>query len=198
MLTNERVALIVGAGNEIGQAVAQDLAKSGLRVALNDLLPTRIENLAADIKSKGGQAAVYAADLTRKLALQTSLQSILEAWGRIDVLVFVATVQPGANLLDMDEWDWHRTIDSNLTAAFLCMQSVGRVMREIGGGVIINVLAGTMEASAGYAASSSGLEALSVASAQELSAHNIQVHALRAGSTTSVDILRLVRISLPA
>lgn len=198
MLTNERVALIVGAGNEIGQAVAQDLAKSGLRVALNDLLPTRIENLAADIKSKGGQAAVYAADLTRKLALQTSLQSILEAWGRIDVLVFVATVQPGANLLDMDEWDWHRTIDSNLTAAFLCMQSVGRVMREIGGGVIINVLAGTMEASAGYAASSSGLEALSVASARELSAHNIQVHALRAGSTTSVDILRLVRISLPA
>src|SRR3972149_1572881 len=138
----KRVALIVGAGTELGQAVARQLATNGVRVALNDLLPDRVELIAKEIQTTGGEAIVYAADLSRKLALQTVLQNILEGWARIDILIFIAFSQPADALLDIDEWDWHRSVDLNLTAAFLCMQSVGRVMRELGGGGIINMLAG--------------------------------------------------------
>ncbi|MGH2581771.1 MAG: SDR family NAD(P)-dependent oxidoreductase [Anaerolineales bacterium] len=129
-----KAALIIGAGSETGRETARGLAKAGMRVALNDLLPDRIEELAAEVNGAGGEALAVPADVTHKMALQTMLQEVLGAWGRIDFLVFIASTQPPDAILDMDEWDWHRTIDMNLTAAFLCMQSVGRVMREQGGG----------------------------------------------------------------
>ncbi|HLD93895.1 MAG TPA: SDR family NAD(P)-dependent oxidoreductase, partial [Anaerolineales bacterium] len=139
--SNPSVALLIGAGSAIGAEITRELASRGVRLALNDLLPTRIEPLAAEIAASGGQASAFPADVSRKLSLQTMLQEVLEKFERIDILVFIANVQPRDAILDMDEWDWHRTIDLNLTAAFLCMQSVGRVMRELGGGVIVNVIA---------------------------------------------------------
>lgn len=175
MSTNERVALIAGAGSELGQQTAHRLAAAGYLLALNDLLPVRIEALAAEIMAAGGRAEAHAADLTRKLALQTMLQAVLEDWGRIDALVFIAGVQPPTPLLDLDEWDWHRTVDATLTAGFLTMQSVGRTMRELGGGVVVNVAAAAPNHAA-YTAAAAGLQALSEAAAGELAAHNIKVH----------------------
>lgn len=173
--TNSRVALIVGAGTATGAEIARKLAAEGTRVALNDLLPTRIEPLAEEL---GSGAAAFAADVSRKLSLQTMLQDVLAAYERIDILVFIASVRPDDPLLDMDEWDWHRTIDLNLTAAFLCMQSVGRVMRELGGGIIINVLSPKSEVQKpfpAYEAASAGLDALSRAAEEEFGVHGIQV-----------------------
>ncbi len=177
MLTsNPRVALLIGAGSAIGAEIARGLAASGIHLALNDLLPTRIEPLAAEISASGGQAAAFPADVSRKLSLQTMLQEVLEKFERINVLIFIANVQPPDALLDMDEWDWHRTIDLNLTAAFLCMQSVGRVMRELGGGVIVNVLRPTSDVSAAYEVAAAGVVAMSIASEEEFGAHGIRVH----------------------
>lgn len=193
MPSNERVALIIGAGSELGQDIARSLAGADLRIALNDILPDRIEQVASQIRAGGGEALVAAGDVSRKLALQTMLQSVLEAWERIDVLVFIPGVVPQRSLLDMDEWDWHRTIDLNLTAAFLCMQSVGRVMRELGGGLIVNVFIARDTESAVYAASTAGLAVLSKSAAIEFSSYDIAVHALRAGKKTVADILRLVK-----
>lgn len=171
---SERVVLLVGAGTELGQQLARQLAAQGWRVALNDLLPTRIEPLAAQLAAAGHAAAAYPADLTRKLALQTMLQAVLEAHGRVDALVFVPSVRPEGNLLDLDEWDWHRGMDATLTAAFLITQSVGRVMRQLGGGRI--VYAGSGDAgSPVYAAASAGLQALASSAAAELAAHNIRL-----------------------
>jgi NAD(P)-dependent dehydrogenase (short-subunit alcohol dehydrogenase family) len=182
---SDRVALIAGAGSELGSAVARQLGAAGLWVALNDLLPTRIEPLAAEISAAGGQATAYAADLTRKLALQTVLQAILETYGRVDALIFVASVQPATPLLDLDEWDWHRAVDATLTAGFLTMQSVGRVMRELGAGVIVNVAAAAPNTAA-YAAAAAGLQALSAAAKDELATHQIQVHWLQQPSAEQV------------
>lgn len=188
----ERVALVVGAGSALGEAIATELGRAGWRMALNDLMPGRIDAGAAAIQAAGGEAAAYAADLTRKLALQTMLQAILEKWGRIDVLVFVASVQPNTPLLDMDEWDWHRALDTNLTAVFLCMQSVGRTMRTLGGGTIINIAAANT-GSAVFAAAAAGLRALSQAAGPELAAAGIQIHNLENPKTA--DILALIRIN---
>ncbi|MEX1247066.1 MAG: SDR family NAD(P)-dependent oxidoreductase [Anaerolineales bacterium] len=185
---NPRVALVVGAGSPLGQQVARGLAAEGFRVALNDLLPNHIEPLALEL---GERVIAYPTDLSRKLSLQTTLQSILETWRRIDVLVFIATTQPLTSLLDMDEWDWHRALDLNLTAAFLCMQSVGRVMRELGGGTLINVLPLEAKGSAVYAAAAAGLAALSESVAGEFAAHHIQVHSLVGDRANARSVIQL-------
>jgi len=188
---SECVALIVSAGSPPGQQIARQLAANSFRIALNDLLPDRIEQLASEL---GVEAAAYAADLSRKLSLQTMLQGILEKWGRIDALIFVAGIQPSDAILDMDEWDWHRALDLNLTAAFLCMQSVGRVMREIGGGAIINVLAGDSSVgSAVYKAAAAGLLALSDFARAEFAGHNIHLYTLKAEVDTPAKITELCK-----
>jgi NAD(P)-dependent dehydrogenase (short-subunit alcohol dehydrogenase family) len=196
--TAARVALIVRAGNELGLKLASELAGAGVRVALNDLLPDRIEQIVTQIKSSGGVATANPSDLTHKLSLQTMLQDILESWGRIDILIFIANVQPTDALLDMDEWDWHRALDQNLTSAFLCTQSVGRVMRQTGGGTIVFVLAGEgTKSSITYSAAAAGLRALSETAAPELAAANIQIHAVaREGAVEQ--IMRLCKLSAPA
>lgn len=171
---SERVVLLAGAGTPLGQELARQLAAQGWRVALNDLLPTRVQPLAEEIAAAGGQAIAAAADLTRKLALQTMLQGVLEHWGRVDALILIPSVQPEGNVLDLDEWDWHRGIDATLTAGFLATQSIGRVMRELGGGVVVYV--GTAgNGSPVFAAANAGLEALAQAAAGELAAHNIRL-----------------------
>jgi NAD(P)-dependent dehydrogenase (short-subunit alcohol dehydrogenase family) len=192
----ERVALIIGAGTATGRQIARELAANGFRVALNDLLPDRIETIATEL---GSHAVAHAADLSRKLSLQTMLQNILEKWGRIDALVFVASIQPTDPILDMDEWDWHRTIDLNLTAAFLCMQSVGRVMRELGGGVMVNVLAGdpTIAAPA-YEIAAAGLRALAESAKAEFTASNMKLHTLDAGSQVGAQVVNICANALTA
>lgn len=175
----DKVALIIGAGKALGAEIARELHAAGVQLALNDLLPTRIEPLAAEIVASGGQAAAFPADVSRKLSLQTMLQEVLEKFERINVLVFIANVQPPDALLDMDEWDWHRAIDLNLTAAFLCMQSIGRVMRNLGGGVIVNLIAAEPSPSAAYAVAAAGIAALSQAAEKEFGTHRIRVHVAR-------------------
>ncbi len=119
-------------------------------------------------------------------------------FGRIDILVNHAAVEPRSALLDMDEWDWHRVLDVNLTGAFLMTQSVGRVMREQGGGVIINIIseAGRDESPlrAAFFASMAGLEVFSQQAAQELAPYGIQVYAVRS-NTVVESILDLCRVS---
>jgi len=189
---NESVALVVRAGSQFGEAIALELAHTGIYVALNDLLPDRIEKIAKQIKDSGGVVSANPADLTHKLTLQTMLQDILEAWRRIDILVFIANIQPTNALLDMDEWDWHRALDQNLTAAFLCTQSVGRTMRQTGGGTIIYLLAGDeTKSSPAYAAAAAGLQALSAAVAPELAGHNIKIHAVDAKEITAAQVVAL-------
>ena len=216
----ERVVLIIGAGSTTGAEIARGLATRGLQLALNDLLPTHIEPLAAEIAAGGGLAAAFPADVSRKLSLQTMLQEVLEKFARIDILIFIAHVRPPDVILDMDEWDWHRTIDLNLTAAFLCMQSVGRVMRELGGGVIVNVLDAPSpptslvaakaarsgqalspqsrrgekpSASAVYAVAAAGVEALGRVAEEEFAAHGIRVQVAKSAE----EVLRLVTTPPP-
>jgi len=115
------------------------------------------------------------------LGAQHLIKQVEDDFGRIDILVNHAAVEPRVPLLDVDEWDWHRVMDVNLSGAFLMTQSVGRVMREQGSGVIINLIAVSARDEnneAAFVASMHRLDAFTREAARELSPHGIRVYAV--------------------
>jgi len=180
-----KVALITGAGKGAGRNLALAFAKHGAAVAANDLSPVNVEELVDKINAGSGNARAYIDDVAKKVGVQALVKGVEDDFGRIDFLVNHASVEPHFLLLDMDEWDWHRTLDVNLTGAFLMTQSVGRVMREQGGGVIINLISGAgrneSPLRAAFLASMAGLEAFSQQAAGELAPYGIRVYAVKTG-----------------
>ncbi len=178
---NEQVCLIVGAGLGVGRAAALALADQGANLALIDVTPINLDVTLAQARAAGGQARDYIGDVGKLIAAQTMIDQVLEDWGRIDCLINASAVRPRAGLLTMDEWDFRRALEVNLTGAFFLFQQVGRVMRQAGGGVMIqHVIRGeAVEADdSAFAASQAGLLALTQAAAQELAAYGVQVHAV--------------------
>jgi NAD(P)-dependent dehydrogenase (short-subunit alcohol dehydrogenase family) len=177
---NGKVVLVTGAGKGAGRAAAQLFAAQGARVAANDISPV---NLDALVENGAGMVRGYAEDIAKKVGVQSVIKQAEDELGPIDILVNHAAVAPRVPLLDMDEWDWHRVMDVNLTGAFLTMQSAGRIMRQRGSGIIFNLIsiAPGQEGEAAYAACAQALVALTTAAASELGKYGIRVHALGRG-----------------
>ena len=191
-----KVILITGAGKGVGRRLAAAFAELGASVAANDISPINVEELVQEIKARGGDARAYIEDVAKKVGAQALVKQVEDDFGRIDILVNHAAVEPQSALLDMDEWDWHRTLDVNLTGAFLMTQSVGRMMRAQGGGVIINIVteAGRDDSPlrAAFLTSMAGLEAFSQQAARELAPYGIRVYTAKTTSAieTIVDLCR--------
>ena len=135
------------------------------------------------IRARGGRAKAYIEDIAKKVGVQNIINQVEDDFGHIDILVNHAAVEPNIPLLEMDEWDWHRTLDVNLTGVFLMTQSLGRVMRAQGSGVIINLITETSGAEptpgkAAFIASMRGLDGFTRQAASELSPYGIQVYAV--------------------
>jgi NAD(P)-dependent dehydrogenase (short-subunit alcohol dehydrogenase family) len=125
-MLKDKVVLITGAGRGMGRRLAGVLAERGAVVAANDISPINVEEVVAGINARGGKAKAYIEDIAKKVGAQTVVKHVEDDFGRIDILINHAAVEPRVSLLDMDEWDWHRTLDVNLTGAFLMIQSAGR------------------------------------------------------------------------
>ena len=180
-----KVVLVTGAGKGTGRAVAEAFSERGAILAANDISPMNVEFLVTRLNAAGGHARAYLHDIAKKVAAQALINEVIDHFERIDILVNCANVKPHGPLLDMDEWDLHRVFEVNTIGTFLMMQSVGRVMRPQGGGVIVNVVKFPAQPAhvnqGAYAASRLAVAGLTRLAALELQPHNIRVHAATSG-----------------
>ncbi len=192
---NGKVALVTGAGEGVGRAIALALGRSGASVFVNDLNPDRADSVAEAINGTGGVAAAWGADVTNKFQVGSMIENLRDRFGAIHILINAAGVDRPSSVIKLDEYDWRRIIEVNLTGAFFCCQMAGRVMVDEGGGVIVNVASiyGAALAradSAAYAASKAGLIGLTRALAVEWGASGVRVNAVCPGdvqeSATSI------------
>jgi NAD(P)-dependent dehydrogenase (short-subunit alcohol dehydrogenase family) len=187
---DEKVAIVTGAGQGLGEAIARTLAESGAKVAVNDLNPDRAERVADAIRANGGEAIGIAADISNKFQCVHLIETTRAEWGRLDILVNNAGIEPVESVLKLDEWDWDRCIDVNLKGTFMMSQLCGRVMvdenQERGGGVIVNIssIAGVeipLMHRAVYCASKAGMVGFARECAREFAQYGIRVNTIVPG-----------------
>jgi 3-oxoacyl-[acyl-carrier protein] reductase len=179
-----RVVLVTGAGRGLGRSLAKTFAARGAIVAINDITPINLDDCEAEIRESSGNVHAYVEDISKKMPVQTLLNSVLDDMGRLDIVVNCAEVKPARTLLEMDDWEWQRTLDVNLTGAFLLTQSAGRIMKERGGGTIVHlgVTPESGDKQAAFIASKAGLEAFVAQAQKEFSPHGIRVDLFRTES----------------
>jgi len=186
MTLERQVALVTGAGRGIGRALAFGLAQAGAAVAVNDIDPVSAQATAQALAAAGHTAAAFPADVADPDAVSALVAGAAAQWGRLDVLVNNAGVEPTGPILDSALADWQHTLAVNLTGPFLTCQAAGRVMRAQGGGAIVNIssIAGRafgLRNRAAYVASKTGLVGFTRECAREFAAYNVRVNAVCPG-----------------
>src|SRR5713226_8548590 len=180
-----RVALVTGAGQGIGAAIARRFAAEGCVVAVNSFQPAKAEATAAGLRDAGGRAKAFAADVSDAGQVDAMVRAVEEELGPVEILVNNAAVLEMERLIDLDLAVWHRTIAVDLTGPFLCMRRVLPRMLGSRWGSIVSVssiwgLIGAQGATA-YSAAKGGLVALTRAVAQEVSGSGVRVSAIAPG-----------------
>jgi NAD(P)-dependent dehydrogenase (short-subunit alcohol dehydrogenase family) len=181
MKLSNQVAIVTGAGRNIGEEIAKTLASAGAKVAVVDLDKGRGERVATQINKAGGEAVAFVADMSSENDIATVVAATVERWGRIDILINNAAISDNKNILDITKEQWDAVIAVTLTGPFLMSQHVARRMAAQGsGGKIVNIgstsgFFGRSRAVA-YAAAKGGIANLTRAMAVQLAPHRIRVN----------------------
>jgi NAD(P)-dependent dehydrogenase (short-subunit alcohol dehydrogenase family) len=179
-----KVALITGASQGLGRALALACAREGARVVINARSEESIRPVAEEVDSSGAEALALAADVSESADVERMVSAAVQRFGRIDVLFNNAGVLgPRVAIVEYPEDEWRRVIDANLTGPFLVSKAVIPHMPE--GGSIVNVVSGvSVEGRAewgAYSVSKFGVEGLTQILASELEERGIRANAVDPG-----------------
>lgn len=188
----KQAAIVTGAGQGIGAAIARRLAAEGAAVLVADLSKDRAQMQASAIAAAGGKALAHDVDVKDRRAVEAAVETAVRAFGRLDVLVNAAGIMDRAPALEMDDELWHRIIDTNLYGTFVFAQTAARAMIATGnGGRIVNIASNSGifggRGRIAYGASKAGVINLTQSLAIELAEHNILVNAVAPGPTKTRD-----------
>ena len=194
MRLGDKVAIVTGATRGIGRAIAVRFAQEGAHVVVVGRDKAKGRETVALIEKAGSQGVFVPADVTDSAQVQAMVDSVVDRWRRIDILVNNAAICPFEDFLEMSEALWDEVLDVNLRGYFLCSQAVARVMVEQGiKGRIIAVSSISAEfggsQQAHYCASKAGINLLVKSMAISLGPHGITCNAVLPG-TVETDINR--------
>ncbi len=193
--------IVTGSARGIGMASALRFAKEGANVACLDLDAAANESAAAECRTDRNQTMALRCDVTDSKSVESAVQRVVDAWGKVDVLVASAGIYTGSPLVEVTEKDWQRTIDVNLTGVFLCNRAVVPLLIKQGSGSIINIssMAGktSWPGSAQYSASKSGVIGLTRSVAMELAPHGATANAVCPGNTKTEMVERVASVVAP-
>jgi len=178
----DQVAIVTGASQGIGHAIAVGLAEAGAHVALVARTVSKLEAVASEIEGLGRKALVVPTDLVEVAQIEAMVTKVHETFGRIDILVNNAAWTDTVPALEVTEEEWDRTLDTSLKGLFFTSQAVARIMIEQGRGKIINtgstfgVVA--FKGRSVYAATKAAVHHLTRALAIEWAAYGVNVNAV--------------------
>jgi glucose 1-dehydrogenase len=191
----EQSALVTGASSGIGKAIAIALANEGANVVVNcSSHPEHGEEVVEEIRSNGGKAMVYQADVSKENEVQAMFQAMYKEYGTIDILVNNSGIQKDSAFVEMSLADWQRVIDVNLTGQFLCAREAVRAFLKRGVVPARSVAAGKIicmssvhevipwAGHVNYAASKGGIMLMMKSMAQELAPHKIRINSIAPGA----------------
>jgi NAD(P)-dependent dehydrogenase (short-subunit alcohol dehydrogenase family) len=183
---DRKVALIIGAAQGIGRAIALEFAGAGARVVCADVDEAGAKATADAVAAAAGRAVARRADATRAEDCRAAVAAAVEAYGGLDVLLFgAATREPTVTVLDLGEADWNRTLAVNLTGAFLASKAALPALIARGGGSVIFIASqlGRVAGAArpAYCATKGALIQLARAMAVDHAAQRIRVNTLSPG-----------------
>lgn len=185
---NNRVALVTGASRGIGQAIAELLAAQGAHVIISSRKAEDCDSVVAAIESTGGSAETIACNIGDLAQINSVFEQIREKHGRLDILVNNAATNPYfGHILDTDERAFQKTVDVNIRGYFFMSVQAGRLMRENGGGSIVNTASinalKPAEMQGIYSITKAAVVNMTKAFAKECAQFNIRCNALLPGLT---------------
>lgn len=180
-----RVALVTGASQGIGKACALVLAEAGADVGLGSRNLEKLKQVAGEIEREGRRALVVSLDVSNPESVKAAVAKVLEAWGKIEILVNNAGITRDNLVMRMKAEDWQTVLQTNLDGAYHCIRAVLPGMIRQRYGRIINITSVVAQAGnpgqANYIASKAGLIGLTKAVASEVGSRNITVNAVSPG-----------------
>jgi NAD(P)-dependent dehydrogenase (short-subunit alcohol dehydrogenase family) len=182
-----KTALVTGASKGVGKGIALELARAGCDVAVNYNSDwAGADATVAEIAAMGRRAFSVQADVADAAQVDRMFAEVLERFPHLDILVNNAGTQVWKPLLELEEAEWDRVIDTNLKGCFLCTQRAARQMRTTGGGSIVNIGSGCNKVPfpnlVSYTASKGGIDMFTKVAAMELGRYGITVNCVAPGA----------------